>query len=303
MAKKTYAIMGATGHIGTVLSEALLKKGNGVHAIGRDRAKLKKLEEKGAKTFSGAHDDAALLSKAFAGADAVFSLLPPGYTEEDYEAFQDKVGEAIKQALSKSNIQYVLNLSSYGAHLASGTGPVKGLNRHEKRLNAMPKINVLHMRPGFFMENLFFHIPQIKNSGIMGSTLKADLPLHMIATKDIGLKAAELLHALNFSGQSIFEQSGPRDVTMEEATAIIGKAIGNSDLEYIQFKDAEAEKGMLAAGMKPKFVKQMLEMNRSHNEGKFEYTQRLTSDNKGKTTIEEFVKTTLAPALMATAHH
>jgi uncharacterized protein YbjT (DUF2867 family) len=304
MAKKTYAIMGATGHIGMVIAETLLKKGHKVRAIGRDEEKLSALEVKGAETIVGSFDNLSLLNKAFAGADAVFSFLPPGILHEDLDLgqFQDKIGEAIKQALTKSNIKYVLNLSSVGANLTSDTGPVKGLARHEKRLNALPNLNVLHLRPEFFMENLLWSIPLIQSSNIIGMPLRPDVSMAMIATKDIGLKAAELLDALSFSGQSVMDLVGPREVTLQEATQIIGKAIAHPDLKYVQFSESEAEKRMMSMGMKPKNIKLMLEMYKAYNEGKIKPTQRLTAENRCKTTLEAFAKSVFAPAIMAAAH-
>src|ERR1700722_19236517 len=130
MANKTYAIVGATGNIGKVLVETLLKKGHQVHAIGRDKNKLQNLKNKGAEVFAlASFDDSSALAKAFDKCDAVFSFIPPDYQQEDFEVYQDKVGESIKQALIKSKIRYVLNLSSIGANLQDGTGPIKGLQR------------------------------------------------------------------------------------------------------------------------------------------------------------------------------
>jgi len=77
MPKKTYAVMGATGHIGQVLTEKLLEKGHAVRALGRDEKKLSALKDKGAETLSPAFDDAKGLADAFKGADGVFLMIPP----------------------------------------------------------------------------------------------------------------------------------------------------------------------------------------------------------------------------------
>lgn len=304
MSNKTYAIMGATGHIGKVLTETLLKKGNKVHCIGRDKNKLQHLKEKGAEVFPiAAFDDASALTKAFAGCDAVFSFIPPDYQDTDYGAYQDRVGEAIKQALIKTKVGYVVNLSSIGADLQAGTGPIKGLQRHEKRLNTIQNLNVLHLRPGYFMENLYWSIPLIKNHGIIGSALRPDLSIPMIATRDIGLKAAEFFHALNFKGQTVFELIGPKEITMEEAASAIGHAIGKPNLKYKQFAYPDVEKAMLEAGMKLNSAKLLLEMYQSINGEKISTTQKMTGEHLGKTTIEEFATQSFAPEIMATSRH
>lgn len=301
MASKTYAIIGATGHIGKVLVEALLKKGHQVRAIGRDKSKLKILKDKGAEVFTlAAFDDASALTKACTGCDAAFSFIPPDYQQEDYEAFQDNVGEAITHALINAKVRYVLNLSSVGANLKEGTGPIKGLHRHEERLNAIPNLNVLHLRPGYFMENLYWSINLIKKYGILGTPLRSDLPIPMIATRDIGLKSCTFLEALTFSKHEVFEMIGPKEITMIEAAHAIGKAIGKPDLKYRQFPYQESGKAMLEGGMKPKSVKLLLEMYKTVNEEKILATQDITPEHRGQTTIEQFAVSSFAPELMAT---
>lgn len=302
MAKKTYAIMGATGHIGSVIVQELLKEGHRVRALGRDQEKLQKLKEKGAEIISCSFDNEAALASAFKNCDAIFCFLPPAYKEEDMEAYQDKVGEAICRALKKSQEQRVINLSSIGADQAAGTGVIKILARQEKRLNDIPGLHVLHFRPGYFMENLLWQIPMIKAEGFNGSALKSDLPLPMIATQDIGKKVAELLEALEFTQASVFEYIGPKPVSLQEATKIIGKAIGKADLKYKQYSYIDAEKEMLARKVKPKTAKLILEMYQAINEGKIRLTQELTSENHGTTTIEAFA-TIFAKAYQKSEKH
>jgi uncharacterized protein YbjT (DUF2867 family) len=300
----TFAIIGATGNIGHVLTEELLKKGHKVHAIGRDKTKLQKLKDKGAETFAISLEDSNALADVFKGCDAVFSFIPPSTTTDNYEEYQNKVGEAIVQAIKKAKINHVLNLSSIGAQHAEGLGPVNGLHHHEKRLNAISGLNVLHFRPGYFMENFLMYIPLIKNAGIFGSLLPENFKNPVIATRDIGVKAAEFLDKLKFTGQSIFEFVGPKEISMSEVTSIIGKAIGKPDLKYKQFSAAEAEKGMLAQGIKPSIVKMLVEMYQSISKGKlFTPTQQITPEHKAKTTFEEFSKKFAEAYNAKTAEH
>lgn len=292
MSKKlTFAIMGATGHIGRNLTEELLKRGHKVHALGRDIHKLGELKAKGAEIFSGNFTDNSFLTKGFKGCQAVFSFLPPGYTADDMEVLREKTSEAIVQALAHTKITHVLNLSSIGGNLLSGAGPINELHRQEERLNLMPNMNVLHFRPSFFMENFEAFLPGIKSSGVMASALKADLAIPMVATQDIALKIADLLEDLKFTGSSVFEFTGPEEVTMEEAAKIIGKAMGKPDLKYKHLYYEQAEEAMISSGMKHQLAKLMLEMYRGFNEGIIMPTQKLTAAHKGKTTLKEFAKT------------
>lgn len=291
MGKKVYAIMGATGNIGHVLCQDLLK-GNTVRAIGRNPKKLEELKNKGAEIVSiNNFEDSKALAKAFQGCDGVFCMLPPSHETDNYNAYQDKVGEAICSALQTAKIHYAVNLSSVGAELSSPTGPINGIGRMEKRLAKLSDINVINLRAGYFMENLLNMIPGLKHLGVLASTVRHDLPIQMVATQDIGHKAAEFLMRLDFKGQTYFDFGGPRLVTMDDVSDILGKEIGKRGLKYVQADPKNAEQAMLAAGMKPDLVKLFLEMNVAFNNGTIKFTQNLTSDHKGKTTIEEFAKT------------
>ncbi|HKB15709.1 MAG TPA: hypothetical protein VKF62_06575, partial [Planctomycetota bacterium] len=169
-------------------------------------------------------------------------------------------------------------------------GPIKGLHRQEKRLEGLPGLSVLHLRPSYFMENFLWSIPAIREHGVNGSALRGDLRLPMVSTKDIGEKAADLLDHLDFRGRTLLEFGGPRLLTFHEATAALGKAIGKPDLKYVQFPYADAERTMIGLGIKPSFAGLISEMDRSLNEGRIEPTQPFSAENRGKTTIEEFAR-------------
>lgn len=290
MARKIYAVMGATGNIGHVLAQELLK-GNQVRAIGRNPKKLEALKAKGAEiVVIKDFDDAKALAKAFQGADAIFSFIPPSMDAPDYIAYQDKVSEAICSALQSSKVVNVLNLSSIGANLTNGIGPIAGLARHEKRLAKLTGVNVLNLRPGYFMENLMNLAPGIKQEGVLASPLRGDIQLPMVATSDIGRKAAELLTRLDFKGQTVFDFAGPKNATLDGAARVIGKEIGKPGLKYVQLPPNKAEQIMLASGMKPDLIKLILEMENSFNEGRIAFTQKITGDHQGRTTLEEFAR-------------
>lgn len=211
---RTYAVMGASGHIGKVVADLLLQAGSHVRVIGRSAGRLKGLVDRGAIPHTGEFHDGEMLTKAFTGVDGVFAMIPPDYHAPDHLAYQDRVGAAIAHALAAARVQFVVNLSSIGAHLGEKNGPIRGLHNQEARLNAMKDLNVLTLRPAYFMENLLWTIPAIQSMGIVGTPLRGDLPIPMLATRDIGAKVASLLADLQFKGHSAFEFFGPGLVTM-----------------------------------------------------------------------------------------
>jgi len=285
-----YAITGATGNTGKLIAEALLSKGKKVRVIGRDAARLKPLVDKGAEAFAGSLDDVAAMTRAFTGVKAVYAMIPPNPAAKNLRDYQNKIGEALATAITNARVRRVVNLSSVGAHLSEKVGPVNGLYDQEQRLNKLKDVHVLHLRPGFFMENLYWNIDLIKKMGINGSPLKPDLPVTMIATQDIAAEAVRMLSDLTFAGKSVKELLGQRDVTMADVTRALGKAIGKPDLKYVQFPYEEAEKAMLGMGLSPSVTQAYVEMYHAFNEGIVRPTEKRSKKNTTQTSIEEFAK-------------
>jgi uncharacterized protein YbjT (DUF2867 family) len=281
-------VTGATGNIGRKVTEQLLAEGRKVRAVARGKDKLAALAAKGAETAMGSVEDAVFLAKAFAGAEAVLTMIPTNLQAPDIGAYQDKAGEAIARALRDSGTKYVVEISSMGAQTEEGTGIVAGLARQEKRLDALPGVNVLHLRPGYFMENLLGYAKMVKDMGLLGSPIKPDTRVHFIATADIAKHAAERLVRKDFTGKSVQELIGPRDVTMQEVASVLGKAIGKPDLRYVQFPYEEAEKAMVGMGLSPSVAKSFIALNRAFNENDTFRTRARDGRNTTPTTLEQF---------------
>ncbi len=281
-------VMGATGNVGGELARRLLGRGVKVRGIGRSAERLKALAEKGAEALVGSVEDGAFLAGAFTGADAAFVMVPPDYAAPDVRGYQRAVVEAVGVALERSGVKQVVALSSVGADLPSGTGPIAGLYDLEQRLNAIPGLNAVYLRAGFFMENHLSSIGLIKSAGINGSPFKAGLALPMIATRDIAAAAFDLLVNPSFTGKGARELLGARDYTSAEATTILGKAIGKPDLRYVEFPYDEARKAMLGAGFSPSMADNFLELQRAFNEGRAGAREKRSPANTTPTTLEEF---------------
>src|ERR1700688_3612126 len=144
-----YVILGASGNTGSIVANFLLSKGQKVRVIGRDPGRLQRFVDKGAEAFTADMSDAAALAKAFTGARAAYLLLPPAKSPEE----QERDSEAVAKAVGESSLRYAVHLSSYGAQVAKGAGPVSGLHSSEEKLNAISGLNVLHVRAAYFMEN------------------------------------------------------------------------------------------------------------------------------------------------------
>lgn len=296
-----YVITGATGNIGSKIADILLTAGEQVRVISRKREHLQRFVNRGAEAAIGDLTDRAFLAEAFRGATAVFSMIPPGYNAGDFRAYQNEIGENLATAITAAGVKYVVNLSSQGAELAEGTGPILGLRDQEARLNRLAGVNVLHLRPTYFMENLQLNIPLINTKGIAGSAIRGDVKFAMIATRDIAAHAAERLVKRDFAGKGVQDLLGERDLSLAEATAVIGRSIGLANLQYVQFSYGEAERWLREMGVGSDASRLFIEMNRALNEGRFAVNRPRTSENTTTTSIEAFAKTTFAEHFAAAA--
>jgi len=296
-----YTVLGATGHIGSVIAKTLLERGEKVRVVGRSTARLQPLVQKGAEPFIGEVNDAEALTRALQDTRAAFLMIPPGMTSPDYRADQERASDSITTAVKNAGLQYAVNLSSYGAHAPAGTGPILGLHFAELKLSAVDKLNVLHLRPAYFFENHLAGISMIKMMGLFGGALKADLKIPMIATRDIGAYAAERLLKLDFNGKQTQELLGERDLTMNEVAAIIGKALNKMELRYAQFPYEQVQQVLLQMGTPPKTAAYFIEMFQGINDGIVAATESRSTENTTATSFETFVREVFVPAYQGVA--
>jgi uncharacterized protein YbjT (DUF2867 family) len=295
----TVAVTGATGHVGGTLAQVLRGRGVAVRVIGRSADRLKGLAALGAEPHVGSIEDVEFLTRTFTGVGAVFAMLPPDYTVPHMREHQGRVGDRLATAIEKAGVPRVVSLSSVGAELSEGNGPISGLHDFEKRLEAVAGLSVLHLRPAYFMENHLHSIGIIKGQGINGSPLKADQAFAMIATRDIGAAAAEALSAETLPSRGFRELLGARDYSMREATTLLGKAIGRPDLPYVEFPYEATRQALSGMGFSADAASRFVEMYDGFNTGRIKPIQGRSAATTTATTIEQFAEQVFAPAFKA----
>jgi uncharacterized protein YbjT (DUF2867 family) len=286
----TFAVMGATGNIGSKVSEQLLAGGHSVRALGRSLDKLAGLKAKGADVRTGDAADAAFLAAAFTGADGVFTMQPPNPISPDMLADSDRTGSAIAEAIAASGTRHVVALSSVGAERASGTGPIVGLHRQEERLKRLAGTNVLILRPGYFFENFLHVLDLIRHQGINGGGAAGATAIPMIATEDIARVAAGALAARDWTGVRVQELLGPRDLSFDEATRIIGATIGKPDLAYVRFPYADYAAALQQAGLSKSVADLYAEMEKAFDDGIVKSVEGRHAGNTTPTRFEDFAE-------------
>ena len=283
-------ILGATGHTGSRIATKLLEAKEKVRAFARSRERMKDLAAQGAEVVTGDMTDVAALTAAFQGAKAAYVLIPSDPHAADLRKAQDAAGDAITKALEKANVPRVVFLSSLGAELASGTGPIAGLHAQEQRLRGLADADVLALRAGYFFENAGGTLGLIKHQGINGGAIAPEIAIPMIATRDIADMVVKELRRTDGRGFHVRELLGPRDMTLSEVTAVLGEHLGKPDLKYVQFPYEDLEASLQQMGFSRSVAQQYSEMSRAFNEGRIKSHEGRRAGNTTPTHFEQFAR-------------
>ncbi|MEL1254543.1 NAD(P)H-binding protein [Flavobacterium sp. DGU38] len=281
-------ISGSLGNIGKPLATNLIASGHDVTVISSDSNKKTTIENLGARAAIGSVSDAAFLTETLKDADALFAMTPPNLGGQNIIANTTEAGRAFAKAISETKIKRVVMLSSIGADLPTGNGPIAGLYHIEKLYNEL-NTSITFLRAGYFYTNFYNDIPMIQGAGIIGGNFPSDVKIPLVHPEDIAQAAAEEIVKTS-SGKNIryiiSDVRTPKDVANS-----LGDAIGKSDLPWVEFTDEQSFQGMTQAGIPEEIAKLYTEMGTGLANGKIAndfITNNYSID--GKIKLEDFAK-------------
>lgn len=233
------------------------------------------------------------------GATAVYAMIPTEYSAPDVAAAQDRLGNTIAHAITAAGVKRVVNLSSVGAHLSAGTGPIVGLYRQEQRLNALAGVDVLNLRPGHFFENHLLAIQMIPAIGVYADMTSPDAPLPMAATADIAKVVARELRTPSGEGKRVLHLRASHLYTMRELTALLGVAIDMPDLAYVQLDPQQGKAALMEHGFSASAAALMEEMSVAFSIGRIDGEHEKGPSEITPTSLEHFAATVFKPTYQA----
>jgi len=254
-------ITGSLGNISKPLAQELVQKGHEAKVISSSTEKQAEIEALGASSAIGSVEDAAFLTKAFTGADAVYCMIPrANYFDPnlDLDAFTRKIGNNYAEAIKKSGVKRVVFLSSIGAHLEQNSGIIQRYNEIETVLKKLDDVSITFMRPTSFFYNLLAYIPLIKSQGIIAANYGGDRMIPWVSPNDIAAAIAEEI-TTPLDGKKVRYVSS-EELTGDETIRILGEAIGKPDLKWVLVSDEETLNGLVNVGMQPKIAEGLVEM-------------------------------------------
>ena len=215
----TIVVTGATGHLGHLIVEALIRDGvahGEIVAGGRDLGKLEDLKAQGVHVVPLDYDDPASLSAALAGAD---SLMLVSASEPGKRVPQHKAAIDAAVAAGVKHIVYTSAPKARTTHLILAPE-----HKSTEELIEASGIPFTILRNGWYTENYVAAAKQAAESGVLVSSI-GDGQVASASRKDYADAAAAVLTTEGHDGK-VYELSGDYAWTQDELAAAISKVTG-----------------------------------------------------------------------------
>ncbi len=286
-------LTGSLGHIGQPLTENLVRQGHTVTVVSSNPARVEQIEALGTTPAIGSVRDVDFLTEAFAGADVVYTMVPPAnYFDHglDLLGYYQTLGKAYAEAIAAAGTRRVVNLSSIGAHLSEGNGILQGTYHVEQLLNALPQnVSVTHVRPVEFYYNLYGFSAGIKANGAIASNVGPDDTNVWVSPTDIAATAAGEIAGGSGGRNVVYVAS--EELTYREVASTLGRAIGKPDLAWVKISDEEMAQGLAGVGMQPASAEGMTEMYAAIRTGLlYEDHRRHEPSQLGQVKMDDFAR-------------
>jgi uncharacterized protein YbjT (DUF2867 family) len=282
-----YVIAGVSGNTGSIVASQLIAAGKPVRVIVRDAAKGEPWRAKGAEVAVADLEDAAALTRALTGATAAYLLLPPpAWGQVGVAAERARKIAALTAAVKAARPGHVVHLSSIGAELADGTGPIKYLHALEVAWRDVP-VPTTFLRAGAFIENWAAVLPAAVASGQLYYGLTAGAAFPQVAVEDIGQLAARLvLEGPPAASPRIVELAGPAETSLDDVAAAASRAAGKP-VRAITVPIAAMVDAIVGQGASRELAEAFGEMAGAINAGKLAFHG---APVRGKVTLDQRVR-------------
>jgi NAD(P)H dehydrogenase (quinone) len=215
----TIVVTGATGHLGHLIVEALLRDGvapSDIVAGGRNLAKLDDLSAKGIRVATIDYNDPKTLEDALAGAD---TLMLVSSSQPGTRVAQHKVAIDAAVAAGVTHIVYTSAPRATTSQLILAPE-----HKATEELIAASEIPATILRNGWYTENYTSTARQAAESGTLVSSV-GDGRVSSASRKDFADAAAVVLTTEGHEGK-IYELSGDDAWTQSDLAAAISQVTG-----------------------------------------------------------------------------
>jgi uncharacterized protein YbjT (DUF2867 family) len=214
-----------TGQIGRQILNNILDSGKSIRVIARDPSRLEPKVRDRVEVVQGSHDDINVVTKAFAGAESVFWLVPPNLPVEDATQYYLDFTRPACEAIKSQGVKRVVGISSLGRKVAEQIVLVGAAYVMDELIESTGVSYRALQMPAFMDDILNFNIGSILSQGAFFGSQSGDRKTPSCATRDIAVVATKLLLDDSWSGQGSVPVLGPEDISFNDIAQILSEVL------------------------------------------------------------------------------
>jgi len=286
-----------TGAIGHQVLEHVVRSKEPIRVIVRDPSRLPSHIRQRIDVVQGSHGEAAVVNKAFAGADAVFWLVPPDPRAKTVDAAYVDFTRPACAAFKAQGVKRVVGISALGrgtpaaAHAGLVTASLK-----MDDLIASAGVHYRAVTNPSFMDNLLRQVELIKSQGIFSLPISGDLKQPSASTRDIAATAAKLLLDQSWSGVGSVPVLGPEDISYNDMATMMSEVLGKP-VRFQEIPGDAFKAGLLQRGMSEAMAQATLDMWIAYGRG-LDTAEPRTPQSTTPTSFRQWCKEVLKPRVM-----
>ncbi len=285
-----------TGNIGSQLIPHLLAAGEPVRVIVRDPAKLAPEVQGKIEVVQGSTDDESVLSRAFAGAESLFWLVPPSFQDNGDAEYYLRFTRPACRAIQSQDVKRVVAVSGLGRGIAADAGPVTAAFAMEAEIEKTGVDFRALWCPGF-MENTLSQLEPLKHQGIFFGAFPPDLKTPFVATRDIAASAAKLLLDKSWTGQGGLAVLGPENLSLNDMAAIMTEVLGKP-VRFQQIPGEALKAQLIQHGANEVLAQGLVNMYAAKADG-LDNAEPRTAENTTPTAFRQWCEEVLKPAFLS----
>jgi uncharacterized protein YbjT (DUF2867 family) len=228
-------VLGASGQVGSRLTERLARSGVAVRAFHDPTTGPNRPLPDGVEQVIGDFDDRTALRSAAAETDAVFMLTPPSASQVNWQ-------RAIVAAARDAKVARVVKLSAFetGDHT-----PLQMGRWHRDGELALIRSGLPYvlLRPQYFMQNTIPAMRTALETALWRGAAAVEVALGVVDADDVAAVAAAALTGAGHDGETLVP-TGPEPLTFAEMAATLSTLTGR-EISYQQRPHAEVRRELV----------------------------------------------------------
>ena len=286
-----------TGKIGSQVIPHLLAANERVRVVVRDPSKLSSVIRERIETVTGSLDDEGVMEEALKGADSVFLVVPPSFTDNNDESYYLRFTRPALKALKRQGVKRVVGVSvlGRGTSLSGHAGPITASLAKDREIEESGVDYRALWCPGL-MDNMLNSVESIKHQGAFFWPSRPDVKVPQVATQDVGAMGAKFLLEKTWTGQGGCAVLGPEDLSFTDMANIMSDVLGKT----VRFQQvtAEAYKAQLIQhGANEVFAQGLVDMLIAKDNG-LDNVEPRTTENTTPTSFRQWCSDVLKRAVV-----